>query len=200
LLTAGAVVAFALGPSLVASLEYDRPAVTAGQVWRLATCQWTHWSLDHLVWDGAVFLAIGAACEMKRRRHLLATVALSAIGVPIAVHCLAPGIMTFRGLSGVDSALFGLAATLLFSAGVRQRNSALAATAAFGAMLFAAKTAYELATPAALFVDGSGAGFSTVPLAHLVGFLIGTGVGISAAVRAVVHRRQLLPAMKGPFP
>ena len=51
LLLSAAVGAAWLLPSAATGLQYDRAALAAGQGWRIFTCHWTHFSLDHLLWD-----------------------------------------------------------------------------------------------------------------------------------------------------
>ena len=65
-------------PAATASLEYDRAATSAGQLWRLVTCHWTHWSTHHLFWSGGAFAALAIACHRVAPRRGLACVAASA--------------------------------------------------------------------------------------------------------------------------
>ena len=57
LLLALSALAVALIPTLAGRLQYERPALAAGELWRLLTCHFTHWSAEHLAWDALVFLA-----------------------------------------------------------------------------------------------------------------------------------------------
>ena len=45
-------------PGAASLLQYDRDCVEAGEIWRLITSHWTHWSAEHLVWDIVVFIAL----------------------------------------------------------------------------------------------------------------------------------------------
>ena len=139
-------------------------AVLRGELWRIVTCHWTHWSLDHLLWDLAVFVGLGAACEQMNRSRYLICLAAATILIPLAVVIFLPDIEIYRGLSGLDSALFSLLVIpnldKRFSLGV----GFLAA--------FLLKTAYEMATGATVFVSSS-PDIASVPLAHAVGALTG---------------------------
>ena len=163
LLGALAVVVYSF-PALAEALQYDRMAVLRGELWRIVTCHWTHWSLDHLLWDLAVFVGLGAACEQMNRSRYLICLAAATILIPLAVVIFLPDIETYRGLSGLDSALFSLLVIpnldKRFSLGV----GFLAA--------FLLKTAYEMATGATVFVSSS-PDIASVPLAHAVGALTG---------------------------
>ena len=171
-----ALVLPAFGEGVQGLLQYERGALAGGELWRLFTQHWTHWSAEHLVWDVLVFLALGAVCELRDRRRLLLTLAVSALAISLALTILAPGLVTCRGLSGLDSALFALLAAdwLGWADLVRGRAGdggwrRLTGGLALG--LFLAKCGYEQATGETLFVPVDASGMVPVPLAHLVGFL-----------------------------
>lgn len=177
-----AIPAFFL-PGLDARLEYERAAVAAGEVWRLVTGHWTHWSLDHLVWDGLAFLALAAACELRDRKRFALCLAGAALVVPLGVFWLQPGLDLYRGLSGLDSALFALLAVLVW----RQEGAGPRRWLVLGgAALFAAKVAWEAVLGEPLFVEPGATGFAVVPLAHLLGAAVGAAAGLPSRVAA--HR------------
>jgi rhomboid family GlyGly-CTERM serine protease len=162
------------------ALQYDRAAVDAGDVWRLVTCQWTHWSADHLLWDVVVFAMLGGVCERENRGSLALTIVGANLLVPLAVHLGCPGITSFRGLSGIDSALLGLLLAALF---IRARSaSALHGQliAAGGVIAFSVKCSIECATASPIFAQPD-ATWQVVPLSHVVGFLCGLTVPLVRA-------------------
>jgi rhomboid family GlyGly-CTERM serine protease len=162
-------------PGAARWLELDRSAVARGEVWRLVTGHWTHWTLDHLLWDVLTFLLLAILCETWiSRRALLATVAGSALLISAGVWVALPGLSCYRGLSGIDSALFVLLAVAL----LRRESGARAGLAGVAVLLFLAKAAWEVSTGSTLFADS--AGFVPVPLAHLLG-------GAWGLVAAVLH-------------
>ena len=172
LLTVTAVAIHAL-PSLALWLQYDRTAMAAGQWWRLVTCHWTHWSWDHLLWDALVFAFLGALCERDGRGRFVICLITSAVMVPVAVWLACPYMVTYRGLSGVDSALFTLLVATIVKDKIAIRSwlwvvIALGISAAFGAKLI-----YEIVSGATFFSDSAAAGFVPVPVAHAVGAVIG---------------------------
>ena len=172
LLSAAAVLTFLL-PSATELLEYDRTAILAGQVWRLVTGHWTHASLDHLGWDVLAFAVPGCAIAWRSRRLFWRVLWGSAAAIPAALLMAAPEWVTYRGLSGVDSALFVALAVMLWADPERRSDRWLGSVAL---ALFGAKVAFETLTGTALFM-GESAGHAVVPLAHLVG----AGVGLAAA-------------------
>ena len=167
----GVAVLVYLLPQATDLLQYDRGSVAGGEVWRVVTCQWTHWNRSHLMWDAAMFLALGAMCERVCRARFVACVVVSALLIP-ALGVIAASQMTqFRGLSGLDSALFVLLAVHLVRTN-RHRDPVVASAAALGLGLFAAKTVFECITGSIIFVQPETT-FTPVPFTHIVGGAIG---------------------------
>ena len=175
-----------LQPNLARVLEYDRARIGHGQVWRIITCHWTHYSASHLFWDLLMFVVLGAICELRSRMAMLTAVAFSALLIPAVVWWLLPGLSNYRGLSGIDCALFMMAAASLARTtpdnnepGPRthatpvHRVALVRWTAIALTGLLLAKEVVECATRHAVFVDNIGGGFVPVPLAHLVGAAAG---------------------------
>ena len=158
-------------------LQFERES--AWQAWRVLTGHLTHWSADHLLWDVGAFSVLGAFVESRGRRRLVATLLGSAVAIPLAVLVLDPGAATYRGLSGIDSALF-VVALAIFARESRGRTVRIACAAL--ALAFTAKVGYEALVGATVFVDSSG--FRPLPLAHLVG----AGVGGIVVARSVATR------------
>ena len=172
LLTAAALVIYAL-PGAATTLQYDRTAIAAGELWRILSGHWTHLSAGHLFWNVLAFLLLAASCERLNRFSFYTCLTGSAILIPVALWVTAPQLLTYRGLSGIDSALFALLlATLLREEIPRQRLLPLATLCMF-LLLFVTKTGYEAVTAQSVFVDSLGDDFVPVPLAHVMGVIIG---------------------------
>ena len=182
----GLVAAFLLGlpallpavwPAVAHRLQYDRPRIGAGELWRIVTCHWTHWSLDHLVWDLGMLVLLAALCWRLGRGRTVAAVASAAVLIPAVLWFVSPQMRLYRGLSGLDAALFVLLAAGLLRrelAGGRWRSAVLPAGLLLG---FAGKVVYEAVTGTTVFVD-PGADFVPVPLAHLVGAVCGGAAAV----------------------
>ena len=166
-------------PSLVHALEFDRAAIAAGEVWRLVTGHWVHFGFEHLFWDVLAFGCLGAACERSSRARFLACVAASACAISAAVWFWLPEMTAYRGLSGIDSALFGLLFVGLASDAVRARSSSQVALATTLFAAFLLKVAFEVFTGGNVFVKSMEAGAVGVPLAHVVGVTVGVLVGLA---------------------
>jgi len=164
-------------------LQYDRVAVHGGEVWRFATASLVHWSWDQLIWDAIAFAALGfvAAKAWPVRFHLAAVA--SAIAIPVIVHVAVPNVMTYRGLSGIDSALFALVALRL----AKQTRSPMFLLCLGG---FVLKVGFEVATGSTLFVRELAPGVTAMPLAHVIGGAIGILAALLPELR--LQRPQFL--------
>jgi rhomboid family GlyGly-CTERM serine protease len=171
-------IAFSFLPSVSEALQFDRAALAAGQWWRILTAHMTHWNAEHLVWDAAMFLILGAVLERQNRRQFILGIAAASVAISAAVWFLQPELNTYRGLSGVDTALFVmLSVGLLHDALSGQDRSRWAiAVPVLLLVALAGKLVGECVTGEAFFVNAENAGFVPVPLAHVVGAAVGLAV------------------------
>ena len=168
-------------PGAPSILQFDRAAIGgAGQLWRLLTGHFVHWSADHILWDLAMFVVLGSLCEVRSRRLFLWSVAGSAVAISAGVWLLLPQMAFYRGLSGIDSALFVLLAGMLLRQAWQRQDRRLRWAVVVAAAGFAAKTVFELTTRSAVFVDCRTAGVIPVPLAHVIG--VATGLAAIGAM------------------
>jgi rhomboid family GlyGly-CTERM serine protease len=170
-------------PALTLGWQFDRAAVAHGQVWRFFTAHLTHFGTDHLRWDLLAFVILGAMAERISRSAFLVTLALSAGFITLGVWIAQPQFATYRGLSGIDCALFGLVVTNLLAVGWRERHGFSLAVGGLTLAGFAAKCVFELATGDTVFVETAGT-FAPVPLAHLIGLVVGSGMITRASIPA----------------
>lgn len=98
--------------------------------------------------------------------------AVSAPVISAAVRLGCPDLLAYRGLSGIDSALFGFVAAMVFRRAWADDDRRTLAVVTAAAGLFCAKVALECAAGTTLFVDSLHAGFAGVPLAHATGLLV----------------------------
>lgn len=187
-----AVVAYGV-PSLAEAMQYDRAAIAAGELWRVATCHLAHWSLDHLIWDVLALVLLGLLCEGRDRRAFAWCVGLSAAATPLGVWTLLPELPFYRGLSGIDSALFALLSVTTLRDSRSQHRFVWSAGCLVVLLAFVVKVAYEFTTGTSLFVDSTASDMVPVPLAHLVGAAIGALTG-AVAILAPVENKGSTPA------
>ncbi len=164
-------------------LQYDRAAIAGAESWRLVTSHFVHWSGDHLFWDVLAFAVLGWLCERSGRGSFLKCVGISAVLIPLTLWFALPQMATYRGLSGLDSALFTLLATRVICQAACEGDRSKLAVAALVAGGFAVKVGFEFCTGTTLFVESSAAGLVPVPLAHVIGGLVGIGSGLSGRRR-----------------
>lgn len=174
----GLTLAVAFWPSVAELWQFNRAAIEGGEFWRLATCHVTHWNLEHFQWDWLMFLMLAAACEWRDRARMVGVTVGAATAVSIVVWAWFPEIETYRGLSGMDTALFTMLAIDVMYAAALQRNRPL--LLAVGGLLlgFAAKTAYEAISGQTYFVDQEAAGFVPLVWDHVAAGVVG---GVCAA-------------------
>jgi rhomboid family GlyGly-CTERM serine protease len=184
-----AVAIHALPSGVTDALEFERTALAHGEVWRLVTGHLTHFSSNHLVWDVGVLVVLGTICEAGSRRRTAFAVGVASIVISIVVAFAQPQFETYRGLSGVDCALFGMFAASIF----RQDGATSKLLGAFALLAFGSKCIFAIVTGSIAFA--SGVGYDPVPLAHLVGSLSGFVAGITPGSGR--WHRCFLPARRG---
>jgi rhomboid family GlyGly-CTERM serine protease len=149
-------------------LQYDR---AAGEVWRLVTGQLVHWTPRMALLDLGMLLGLGARLETRGdRRRMVVALAVGGALTALAVAVFSPGLLLYRGSSGLASALFVLAALRIAEESGGSRPLALTAVA-----LFLAKAAVEALTGQTLFAGPLPKGVEVVPLVHLAGGIAGLG-------------------------
>jgi rhomboid family GlyGly-CTERM serine protease len=169
-----------LTPELTAWATFDRTAISGGELWRVITGHWTHWSGEHLGWDLLVFAVVGGALELRgRRRVFLLCTVLSALLISGAVWVLRPEMVEYRGLSGIDCALVTLVAVDLLRQSLQERRWGLSLALTGLLAGYLGKVTFELATGQTLFVASGQGLFVPVPLAHVLGGAVGIALGLT---------------------
>ncbi|MDQ8202428.1 rhombosortase [Pelagicoccus sp. SDUM812003] len=160
-----------LGEARLQTWQWRSDAWASSEVWRLVTGHLCHWSWDHLVWDLAVFVGLGAGYEIAGKRiHMLLMLAGTTLLTDVFLRC-SDRFDLYRGLSGYALALFvGLLAKLV-RGGLERGDHGRLAIGVLGAFLVIGKVGYELALGQSMFVSGGGGGFHVAVEAHLAGGL-----------------------------
>lgn len=165
------------------------------QWYQLFGCHLLHWSAEHLFWDLMMFGILGGCCERWWPKSGYLTLLISALLIPLVVRVGQPEISSYRGLSGIDTALFSLLATRRGIESLRQ--SEWMETILFATLLtsLVVKVAYEFLSGDLWFV--SEVNFVPLPLAHLVGGVVGTGVALlSCRLRTVTEACNNAPVIR----
>lgn len=151
-------------PPLQELLFYERTAVDGGELWRLVTGNFVHYSASHFVYNVVPLVIAGALIEMHRLRHFLVLCVVSGVLVGAAVHLGRPEIVVFGGLSGIVTA----AVTILCLNGL-ERTGAWRWLCLAVLSGLAVKIGVELALGSSLFFGDGRSDFVAVPESHAVG-------------------------------
>jgi len=174
LISAFVIIAPSVG-ELSGLMTIDFRSITAADLPRVFTCHLLHWSWNHLLWDLAMFTTLGAIAETNMPRRYRWTLLLSALLIPAGVVLHHPEMETYRGLSGIDTAIFGLIVADLLGRRLVERdwNSAFWFSLLLLAML--GKMLMETFAGTNLFVSDTS--FIPLPVAHLIGAVTGLVIG-----------------------
>lgn len=169
-------------------MTIDFRNITLADSHRVFTCHLLHWSLNHLLWDLAMFTTLGAIAETNMPRRYRWTLLLSALLIPAGVMQHHPEMQTYRGLSGIDTALFGLIVADLLGRRLVERNWKSALW--FSLLLFGllAKMLTETLAGTNIFVSDTS--FIPLPVAHLIGAVIGLVIGATCHLTPLVTLRE----------
>ena len=153
-------------PCLASQLVYDRTAILSGEVWRLLTGSWVHFSASHLFYD---LLALGIAGWIIERRgypHLGLLCMLSALGISTVLLAVRPEVQSYGGLSGVATG----AIIFLALHGLKE-PAAWRWICAAALVLVVGKVLVESTTGWFIIEAGGSVPFVPLPLSHVVGGL-----------------------------
>ena len=85
------------------TLDYDRNKILGGQLWRIVTGHWVHFSGSHLFWNLAVLLPAGIWLERRNSCALRWTLVSSPLAISLALLAFDPSLAVYAGISGVAS-------------------------------------------------------------------------------------------------
>lgn len=150
-------------PALRDALLYQRDALAGGQLWRLWSGHWVHFSPSHLAWNLAVVLLVGVRLEKFRPGLLLRATLLVAPVLSLALFFLDPALHTYGGLSGLATSLCVLLALQLYSTRVDRFLGVVIL------VLVGAKVLHDTMVPLSLFAHFTSTAIQPSALAHTVG-------------------------------
>jgi rhomboid family GlyGly-CTERM serine protease len=164
------------------SFQYDATAIANGEIWRNISGHFAHWSFIHLFWDALAFLILGCICSFRSLKDFIFLILLSSLIISFSVEIFHPGMRCYRGLSGIDSALFCYAALNYIRDSIENKRGAFALAGSAAIVLICGKTIYEIATGSTLFVGSSN--FIPLPIAHITGAIAGAMVFFSKFMKS----------------
>lgn len=167
LLMVASAATIAVVPGLSAWLVYDRTAILNGQIWRMFTGHWVHFSTSHLVYDSLVLGIAGWIIEAKRLPDFGWLCMLAPWFISGVLLVAEPRMEWYGGLSALATAavvylaLFGL------------EEAGLWRWACLVTLLgVAGKITFEAATGQMIFATVKNGAVVVSPVSHLSGVLI----------------------------
>ncbi len=181
LLVALTTLLVATRPGASEHLQFDGGSFDLARGWVLFSSHLVHFGGEHLFWDLAVFTGIGVLLERLHRRLFAWTVFISAVMIPPLAVAGSPGVSTYCGLSGIDTALFAALATHQLIVALREKSPQECLVCSLLLLAMMGKSLFELASGSTLFVTDSH--FVPLPAAHVAGALIGSAMAVAAGIR-----------------
>lgn len=162
-----------------ALLEFDRSAITTGEVWRLMTGNLVHWSVEHACLDVGAFAVVGWMFERRLRGTYAPLLIACALCVGLALWLGEPQLERYRGFSGVNSAQF--AAVIVVELATAWRTPKRWLWVVPAAAIFLVKIVSECATGSMFFgTESLGNIGMPIPTAHAAGAVSGALLAVLA--------------------
>ena len=181
----GAAVVVCFLPRIHPALVYDRSAILGGELWRLITGQWVHFSAEHFLYDTLALGIAGWMIESRGYPNFGWLCALSPLVIGITLLVMEPQLKICGGLSGVATA----AVVFLTLHGLVEKGAwrwiclgVLMATAG--------KIVYETMTDRFIFVNFTDPSLTLVPASHIAGGLTALAVYLWGKIR---RRSRIAP-------
>jgi rhomboid family GlyGly-CTERM serine protease len=154
-------------PGWADHLMYDRRAILAGEVWRVVTGNFVHWSASHLLYDSLALGLAGWMIEGWGYPHFWLLCGLSAIWTGIVLLAFQPALQFYGGLSGVACG----AIVYLSLQGLRE-SVAWRLVCGLVFLLVVGKIIVESTTGRLAVATVDGIPFVPAPLSHVAGAMM----------------------------
>lgn len=166
LIVVGAALAVQLLPGLHPFLIYNRTAVLHGELWRLVTGQWVHFTARHFLYDAMVFGIAGSMIERSGCPNYAWLCGLVPLAIGVGFLALEPHLEICGGLSGMATAnvvfltLWGL-----------EKPGAWRWICLLVLVATLAKIIFEMLTGHFVFLELEDRSIVLAPISHVVGAL-----------------------------
>ena len=153
-------------PGLSELFVYKRQAILSGEVWRLLTAPFVHFSASHIFWDILIFSIAGIAINASGFPGFWIVCCLTAFIPGLLYIPACPDLQYYGGLSGVatGSAAYYCLCQIFMNGGKIHIWVLILA-------VMGVKILIEIALHEPLFVNSDSADFIVLPSAHIVGYL-----------------------------
>lgn len=166
-------------PQLTPFFVYDRQLVFEGQLWRLFTAPFVHFSESHLLWNLLVFVAAGYATELAGYRRFGLVCILSIVVPGLLFLTTKPDLAQYGGLSAIAT---GSIAYLCLWRAIQAHTGRGLWLAMFALLIM--KIFVETAIDSPIFAQSVSVPFRVLPSAHIVGV-------VAAVVTFFSDRRKM---------
>ena len=167
LLLVGGGVVIALFPGWSSWLIYDRSAILSGEIWRMFTGHWVHFSTSHLVYDLVALGIAGWIIETQKLPHFGWLCLLTPWLISAVLLLFEPQMELFGGLSALATTAIVYLALLGLHEAAPWRWICLAAL-----LGFVAKILFEMTTGRMLFSTTGNVPVAVSVASHISGALI----------------------------
>ena len=157
-----------------ASLQYNRTAIIDHwQIWRFLTGHFTHWNYEHLFWDAFAFLIASFLLFRISLFQFIFVLLFSLLFISLWIFLFNPAVELYRGLSGVDVALFFFLSLSVILFSLKKRKYTGMSVGILFLSFLIMKLGYEFFSGRMLFVREL-PGNRLLLSAHLAGAVAGT--------------------------
>jgi rhomboid family GlyGly-CTERM serine protease len=170
LLMVSAVTIIARLPEWSSWLVYDRSAIFSGQVWRLFTGHWVHFSTSHLFYDSLALGIAGWIIETQKLPNFGWMCLIAPWLISSVLLVVEPRMELFGGLSALATAAVVYLA--LYGLGDAGPWRWICLATLLG---FVCKTIYEVVTGDMLFVAAGNDAVTVSTASHIAGALVAVG-------------------------
>ncbi|QDV54676.1 rhombosortase [Rosistilla oblonga] len=170
----------AVFPSLTSLLELDFQRAAQGEIWRWISGHVVHFDWSHFFWDVSMFATLSAICESKYRRVYAPILIGSMLIISLSLAIVCPEIHCYRGLSGIDTMLFGWWVIDWMRTNLHAKDLPAAGLGGMMLLGLVGKLGYEAVFHQTLFVQSD----AFVPLveAHIAGLICGATAALGVPV------------------
>ena len=179
-----------VAPQFAELMQLDFNAVADGQWWRIWTGHLAHFDREHLLWDLVMFIGIAGMCEKTYPAQILPALLLIGGTISCAVGAFVPQVDTYRGLSGIDTALFVWIAGARLLESLKHNNTIVACCWGVPCAGLIFKLVFEATTHQTMFVEAQT--FTPLVESHLAGVAVGIVICIYVWCAKMVSSRSCL--------
>ncbi|MDQ6954017.1 MAG: rhombosortase [Mariprofundaceae bacterium] len=152
-----------VSPDVFSLFVFDRSAIEHGELWRIFSCHFAHFSPLHLIYNLLVFSIAAAIIEINSHRKLIWLYIWLSIVISCSLFIIKPDMVYYAGLSGVSCGILYYCALMGLQSDERWQNISLIII-----VIIPAKLLFEVIS------DGSalpylGASFVPMHSSHIIG-------------------------------